>query len=124
MSEVRANTISAANGTSPVTLTKQHAAKAWVYFDTLVDNPPVSRGSFGVSTLTDNNTEIDVNLSSAMSDLFFCPVAGGGKDSDNPSNRTLANSVKSTTVVDTEMYVTSNAQSTGQCHIAVLGDLA
>ena len=29
MSEVRANTISAANGTGPITLTKQSAAKAW-----------------------------------------------------------------------------------------------
>ena len=33
MSELRANTISAANGTSPVTLTKQSAAKVWHHYN-------------------------------------------------------------------------------------------
>ena len=31
MSELRADTISASNGTGPVTLTKQSAAKAWCH---------------------------------------------------------------------------------------------
>ena len=127
MSELRANTISAANGTSPVTLTKQHAAKAWVHFCT-IDNPPVIDGSFGVSSLTDNVSEVVSNLTTAMSDLFFCPVAGGGgtgvAPNDNPSNRSLAVCVLSTTQVDSEAYNTSNTFTECQCHIAVLGDLA
>ena len=33
MSDIRVDTISAADGTSPVTLTKQSAAKAWINFN-------------------------------------------------------------------------------------------
>lgn len=124
MSTIKVDTLVANDGTSPVTLTKQHAAKAWVYFST-ADNPPNPDGSFGVSSLTDNSAEVEVNLTSAMSDLFYCPVAGGGHTgSTNPSNRSLAVIVMSTTKVDSEIYTTNNAQSTGQNHIAVLGDLA
>jgi len=103
------------------------SAKAWVHFSTH-DNPPNLDGSFGVSTLTDNSSEVEVNLTTAMSDLFFCPVAGGGGSANapnsNPSNRSLAVCVESTTKVDSEVYTTANTFSTCQCHIAVLGDLA
>ena len=121
---VRANTLVANDGVSATTLTKQHAAKAWVYFDT-GDNPPNPDGSFGVSSLTDNSAEVEVNLTSAMSDLFYCPVAGGGHSSStNPANRSLQVIVMSTTKVDSEIYTTANNQAAGQNHIAVLGDLA
>lgn len=124
MSTIKVDTLVANDGTSPVTLTKQHAAKAWVYFNT-ADNPPNADGSFGVSSLTDNSAEVEVNLTSAMSDLFYCPVAGGGHTSStNPANRSLAVTVMSTTKVDSEIYTTANSQATGQNHIAVLGDLA
>lgn len=124
MSTIKVDTLVAKDGTSPVTLTKQHAAKAWVYFDT-GDNPPNPDGSFGVSSLTDNSAEVEVNLTSAMSDLFYCPVAGGGHSSStNPANRSLQVIVMSTTKVDSEIYTTANNQATGQNHIAVLGDLA
>jgi hypothetical protein len=33
LSNIRATTISALNGTDPITLTKQSAAKAWVNFN-------------------------------------------------------------------------------------------
>ena len=66
MSELRANTISDAAGTGPVTLTKQSAAKAWVHFD---GNPTVvSRSSFNVSGLTDNGTgDYTISFTSSMS---------------------------------------------------------
>ena len=53
MSEIRATTISDAAGTGPVTLTKQHAAKAWLNY-----NHPSNaiRESFNVSSVTDNAT--------------------------------------------------------------------
>ena len=103
------------------------SAKAWVHFSTH-DNPPTADGSFLVSSLTDNTSEIEVNLTNAMADLVFCPVAGGGGASSNPttnpSNRNLAVCVMTTTKVDSEVYDTSNTYNTCQCHIAVLGDLA
>ena len=54
MSDIRANTISAANGTDPVTLTKQAAAKAylWHTFST------TSRNSFNIASVTDLGTGI------------------------------------------------------------------
>ncbi len=125
MSTLKADTIQNTSG-GAVTLTKQHAAKAWVYFSTK-DNPPNADGSFGTSSLTDNTQEVEVNLTNAMSDLFFCPVAGGGGGNNpdtNPSNRNLAVCIQSTTKVDSEGYSTANNPVELQCHIAVLGDLA
>ena len=55
MSEIRTDTISAANGTDPVTLTKQSAAKAWVNFATSTSTSLYSP-SLNVSSLTDNGT--------------------------------------------------------------------
>ena len=50
MSEIRVTTVSDTAGTGPVTLTKQHAAKAWAQ----VDGDPVGlNGSFNVSSATD-----------------------------------------------------------------------
>ena len=65
MSEIRANTISDAAGTGPVTLTKQSAAKAWVNFNGT--GTIAERDSFNVSSLTDNGTgDYTVNFSNAF----------------------------------------------------------
>ena len=53
MSEVRADTITASNGTGPVTLTKQSAAKAWMYYK---QNTPAISDSFNTSSATDTGT--------------------------------------------------------------------
>lgn len=54
MSTIKADTIVAADGSSPVTLTKQSAAKAWTKYDqattTAIDV------SFGVSGITDHGS--------------------------------------------------------------------
>tara|TARA_R110002020_G_scaffold203064_2_gene406379 strand:+ start:208 stop:588 length:381 start_codon:yes stop_codon:yes gene_type:complete len=54
LSEVRANTISAANGTDPVTLTKQSAAKAFGRYS--LPNSNVLYETLNISSLTDNGT--------------------------------------------------------------------
>ena len=65
MSELRANTISDAAGTGPVTLTKQSAAKAWLQY--LQATPAVS-ASFNVSSVSDDATgRFTVNYTSAFS---------------------------------------------------------
>ena len=101
--------------------------KAWVYFNT-IDNPPNPNGSFAVSSLTDNSDEVEVNLSIVMTNLYYCPVAGGGGASNgintNPSNRSLAVIVMTTAKVDTEVFTADNAHSVCQNHVAVIGDLA
>ena len=125
MSTIKADTLVANDGTSPVTLTKQSAAKAWVYFDTLVDSSsPVARGSFNVSSLINETTEDGINLTNAMSDAFYAPTAGGGKDGANPANRSLQVGVVDSSTINTEFYTTANAQTEGQVHVSVHGDLA
>ncbi len=52
MSEIRVTTISDTAGTGPVTLTKQHAAKAW--FSSYTEG--TASNSFGISSATDNGT--------------------------------------------------------------------
>ena len=52
MSELRANTITHSDGTSPVTLTKQFAPKAWVNMDAGQN----INNSFNTSSVTDNTT--------------------------------------------------------------------
>ena len=64
MSTLKADTIVAADGTSPVTLTKQSAAKAWVNIQG--GGTPASQDSLNVASLTDSNTgEVFINFSNS-----------------------------------------------------------
>ena len=54
MSELRADTITASNGTGPVTLTKQMAIKAWMNFDGGTADAAIT-DSFNTSSIDDNN---------------------------------------------------------------------
>ena len=74
MSNIRAGTISGVNGTDPVTLTKQAAAKAylWHSFSTTI------RTSFNISSVTDLGTGIGrADLTSAMSNAY--PIINHGQ---------------------------------------------
>jgi hypothetical protein len=64
MSELRADTITASDGTSPVTLTKQSAAKAWASFD---------QGATGHPVYTDAslNTASTTDVSAGVTKLAF-----------------------------------------------------
>ena len=65
-SVLNVDTIAAKNGTSPVTLTKQQAAKAFNNFNGT--GTVAIRESFNVSSLTDNATaEQSSNLTNSMS---------------------------------------------------------
>ena len=67
MSEIRANTISDAAGTGPVTLTKQSAAKAWVRMLTGTGTPSLG-DSFNVSSVVDGGAgQYTFPLTSSMS---------------------------------------------------------
>lgn len=65
MSTLKADTIVASDGSSPVTLTKQSAAKAWYHLDNDYSGTDPSSGqtngvtvqdSFNVTSITDNGT--------------------------------------------------------------------
>ena len=83
MSDIRVDTISAANGTDPVTLTKQSAAKVFVRYDSNGGN--TINISFNVSSVTDNGTgHQTTNFTNAMSGSF--QVVTGANDVDASSS--------------------------------------
>ena len=74
MSELRADTITASDGTGPVTLTKQHAAKAWINFNQT--STQAIRDSFNISSITDaaSGQTSPIAFSNSMSDANFSPT--------------------------------------------------
>ena len=85
MSEIRTNTISAANGTDPVTLTKQSAAKAYARWS--MTGTAANVDSFNISSFTDIFTGIcKQTLTSDMSDGNYTNVTTSG-ESDGGGNR-------------------------------------
>ena len=79
MSEIRANTVSNAAGTGPVTLTGQSAAKAWMNFNGNTGGG--IRSSFNGSSFTDNGTgNYTVNLTNAMSNSRYTSFTSGRYD--------------------------------------------
>ena len=88
MSTLKADTIVAADGTSPVTLTKQQAAKAWSTVDG--DNStPAFFDSFNFASLTDNATgDFTQTYTSAMNNGTYNYNTFGHAESTNPQART------------------------------------
>jgi hypothetical protein len=75
MSTLKADTIVAADGTSPVTLTKQDAAKAWVVYD---QSANTVRNSLNVSSIGDTATgDFLRNHASSFSDAYYTNTGGG-----------------------------------------------
>lgn len=67
MSTLKADTLVAADGTSPVTLTKQSAAKAWITYN--MSTAAVS-DSLNISSITDNSTgQFYVDKTNAFSNI-------------------------------------------------------
>ena len=78
MSTLKADTIVAADGTSPVTLTKQSAAKAWVNFNGT--GTIATRDSFNHSSLTDHDVgKYSNTMASAMNNSNYSGSANGGE---------------------------------------------
>ena len=70
MSEIRANTVSNAAGTGPVTLTGQYAAKVWVNFNGT--GTVAIRESGNVSSISDDGTGVyTVNFTASVTDANF-----------------------------------------------------
>jgi len=75
-SVLNVDTLVAANGTDPVTLTKQSAAKVWVHY---VGGSAI-QNSFSASSLTDNGIGQDqISFVSSFSDTNYA-VAASSKD--------------------------------------------
>ena len=80
MSTLKADTIVASDGSSPVTLTKQSAAKAWVNFNGT--GTIATRDSLNVASLTDQGTgDYTINFSNAMSNTSYSVNINGSGSS-------------------------------------------
>jgi len=88
MSTLKADTIVAADGTSPVTLTKQSAAKAWVLFNGT--GTVAIRNSSNTSSITDNDTgSYDANWTNSFDGASNYVGSGTCIGSDETSGGTL-----------------------------------
>jgi len=125
MSTLKADTIVAADGSSPVTLTKQSAAKAWI--DIPLGAASIN-DSFNVSSLDDDGTGLfGVNVTNSFGNAFHVPTASNS----NASSSVLVNCVvesKTTSAIEANtIYVSSTANRTlldRDAHITSHGDLA
>jgi len=115
MSTLKADTLVAADGTSPVTLTKQSAAKMFHVFDGT--GTVSTSSSFNVSSLTDEGTgDYTTTFSNAFSSANFSNSANnsyyGYGEIQNKTTTTVRNRVRGdgayTTLVDTSIIDLSN----------------
>ena len=85
MSELRANTITASDGTSAVTLTKQSASKAWANFNGT--GTIATRGTFNQTSLTDITTgRYDLSFVSNMGNADYSVATGGAYSEASAGN--------------------------------------
>jgi hypothetical protein len=110
MSELRADTITASDGTSPITLTKQSAAKAYIY------SPATSASitdSFNIASITDGGTgEQDMAFVSSMSDANYSSIVAiqtVNMQNTGGSVRTVGVHSKTSSLIDARAdYIISN----------------
>jgi len=125
MSELRANTISDAAGTGPVTLTGQSAAKAWVNFN---GTGTIAIGDdYNVSSLTDNGTgDTSINLNNSMSASTYTQSAVSDLTIGSNNNVPPVNYETRTTGAMRVQTVSAVAASQDHEYVAgmIWGDLA
>jgi hypothetical protein len=118
MSTLKADTIVAADGSSPVTLTKQSAAKtlAKLDADAVIDE------SFNTSSAVDNGTGIfSINLTSNMSSSLFVTLTNTGNTKHFQSNE----SVRTSSLARILTFSNSHTyQDVNDMNFALHGDLA
>ena len=129
MSNIRTGTISGVNGTDPVTLTKQVAAKTWINFQgtgtvSIID-------SFNGSSISDIGTgNYRAYYTSSMEDADYCILtagasltAGAGSGGKNISSYTEYNLVNSAGISNFNASG-SSYEDVSRVFVNVTGDLA
>ena len=124
MSTLKADTIQSTGG-GAATLTKQHAAKAWVNFDGSASNA-AARDSFNLSSMTDSGTgDHEMNVSSALVNDDFSSTSSCRGDSSN-DNRSICTLNSSTTNVNVNTFISDDGSvgDVAENHVTIHGDLA
>ena len=123
-SVLNVDSIAAKDGTSPVELTKQSAAKAWINFDGT--GTIAVRDSFSVSSIDDDGTGLySYNLSNAMNNANYNCNSNAATTGIATSNRAAASIPENTSSVLIGARNMSNAAVDCQnMHGNIHGDLA
>ena len=126
MSTLKADTIVATDGSSPVTLTKQSAAKVFSYYDQSSGTGTLEK-SLNVSSADDDGTgKQGINFTSSMSDAVYS-VAGFNEDGSGENDAIgIHRDVGLTRSASEFNYLTMSGTSKneGKSSIQVFGDLA
>jgi PPE-repeat protein len=123
MSELRADTITASDGTSPVTLTKQSAAKMWGRVDQTSTQSITD--SFNLSSISDGGTgKTTITMTNAMSNSTYAIVGSGQVISGNACIHNEDAGARSTTVFGIYHIRQDGGVSDTKSQTAVHGDLA
>ena len=128
MSELRADTITGSDGSSPVTLTKQIAVKCWACFYNAGSASDVSENdSFNVSSLTDTNSnDTQIDMTNAMSNANFCELAthGGVVGQQDRFLSFVHDSKTSSRMFQTAYDVGAGDTGVNEVNVCAVGDLA
>ena len=126
MSTVKVDTIVASDGSSPVTLTKQFASKAWLSYKGTSTNSIYD--SFNVSSVSDDATgEYTPTFSSAFSGANDYALAGfaQGDTAGGPRNLSgMGTPTTTTRQIETNTTHTNADIDCSHVQISVHGDLA
>ena len=124
-SQLNVDTIADKAGSGPVDLTKQHAAKVWVNYN----SSTTIRDSFGISNLVDDGTgDYTANFSVTFANNDFAVSSGGANGSASATAYHLATFDYTTTSVEMQTFSVS-ASSVARAdramnNLSVHGDLA
>ena len=120
MSEIRANTISAANGTDPATLTKQACLKCFYTTTGVYDSSPAGT-SLNVSSISDDGTGISTaTYVSNFTDLNYAVTAS--VDSSNGKMADYSGETTSTCTI--QVHTHAGVDANNNIGVQIVGDLA
>ncbi len=129
MSELRTDTITASDGTSPVTLTKQSAAKQWSYVNDTGTSAIID--SFNTTSWLDNGTgNGTVNIASSMGNATYNISVSTNADNGGINRTCGVFTGTSGTTSTAGLYrisrwiITANSLEDGYFYSSTLGDLA
>ena len=120
-SVLNVDTIAAKDGTSPVELTKQSAAKAW---SMVQSDQSTQNDSFNVSSVSDQGS--GACRRSLTNSLVSNPYEYGSFSAEQPNNAgfTKLNNTSSAGSVETSVRDTSNLANDHWSSVTLMGDLA
>ena len=122
MSTIKVDTVQSTGG-GAVTLTNQHAAKAWANFS---ETDSTIRDNLNVTSVTDNGTGyFTVTLTNAMNNDDYSRVGSAGENSNAGGNRVVGLRLPATGSFNLFTCNTAGtASDTPDTCVAIFGDLA